>query len=192
MGGRRLRRTRKSRLSSDPGGVLVSHQSVVYSYIVEHAPNHANNIASLSVFEFDEVYPFSNTFWSDSPAQFNGSVIGFTGSFKEIEYDWTEWLWKFSQLLSALDATNATVELECNLGHFAWSLWPDSWNRASTRPSFPQQLPSSFRGEQWGIYAASKNDFTLLSPWNESDWVRDGMGNVPRWIYRVNEQFAHA
>lgn len=42
-------------------------------------------------------------------------AIRFGASFKAVEWDWSEWLAKFEQLLSGLDGMSATVHLQTEL-----------------------------------------------------------------------------
>lgn len=154
----------------------MSHQSIISGYILEAGANHEKNMEAVGSFQFDEIYPFTNIFWGGSPASFGDSVIGFTGIYKEIEPDWNEWLWKFSQFLSHLEASRAVVHLDGILGDFEWRLQPASWHNMLSENRTIRQLPDTFKGEQWGIYKAPPNDFSLTPPWNE-DWNQ----LVPRW-----------
>lgn len=159
----------------------MGHQSIVSGYILEKSANREQNRTAIAHFTFDEKYPFSNIFWNDSPANFDTYIIGFTGSYRQIEDDWNEWLWKFSQFLSTLEALNAVVNLDCHLGCFRWKLQPFSRHQWMSRPPQIQRLPETFRGEPWGIYEAPDNDFTLMHPWNSFEWNDNPNKIVPRW-----------
>jgi len=50
----------------------------------------------IHAFDFDDRYPFTDIFWGPSPAAYGFPVIGFAGSYKQIEEDWNEWMWRFS------------------------------------------------------------------------------------------------
>lgn len=116
------------------------------------------NIQAINSFRFDEVYPFTNIFWGSSPASYESPVIGFAGSYKQIEEDWAEWLWKFSQLLSGIDAVSARVNLDCVVGSYTWLLQPEYFlkNKKSDR---------SMIGEVWGITEAPEEDFSVNEEW---------------------------
>ncbi len=120
-------------------------------------------------FEFDAVFPFTNIFWPGSPAAYGFPVIGFAGSYKQIEEAWTEWLWKFSRLLSALDAVEAQVNLNCVLGSYRWALQP---RLHFTDPT--AYYKASMEGQVWGIVAASDPDFT-----EDPDWTAHCRQVVP-------------
>lgn len=122
-------------------------------------------------FEFDEVYPFTNIFWGPSPASYGSTLLGFVGSYKQIEEDWNEWLWKFSQLLSGLDAIEAHVRLKCVVGEYHWKLEP--------RSLFEGHISGdSMRGQVWGITQAPDPDFSI-----HPDWIEYFKGS-----YRLNEK----
>jgi hypothetical protein len=139
-------------------------ESVVYGYIKlsSHGLLQAARSA-IRQFEFDEVFPFTNIFWSDSPASYNYPVIGFAGSYKQVEEAWNEWLWRFSQLLSRLDAVEARVSLACVLGHYEWKLEP----AARYRQQRGVAVAAPLTGQQWGITEAPANDFSIHPEWLE-------------------------
>ena len=136
-------------------------------------------MAAIGGFAFDEVYPFTNIFWGGSTAEYGYPVIGFAGSYKQVEEVWNEWLWRFSQLLCRLDAVEARVNLTCILGHFQWKLEPQA--RYRQRGAAPTSAPLS--GQKWGITEAPDDDFSVHSEWLEhfptgADQV------IPRWPNR--------
>lgn len=112
---------------------------------------------TINAFEFDEVYPFTNIFWGGSPAQYFLPVVIFGGSYKQIEESWNEWLWKFSQMLSTLEAAKACVHLECIYGKFSWRLEPRSRH-------FGVVARPPYKGEQWGIVEGPEDDFITGLP----------------------------
>ena len=131
------------------------------------------SMATVNAFDFDNRYPFTNIFWADSPARYNFPVIGFCGSYKQIEEDWNEWLWKFGQFLSALDAIEACVNLHCILGSYQWHLEPELLHRQPTSRG-------STKGQKWGVIAAPENDFSVHPTWLahcETKWTQF----VERW-----------
>jgi hypothetical protein len=117
-----------------------------------------SSIKVVNEFEFDEVYPFTNIFFGVSPAAYGFPVIGFAGSYKQIEEYWNEWLWKFSQLLARLDAREAHVNLSCILGDYDWKLEPRL--RFENRQCF-----DSMRGQVWGIIESPEPDFSRDTTW---------------------------
>jgi hypothetical protein len=119
----------------------------------------AYNQEVIATYPFDTAYPFTNIFWCDSPAQYFRPLIGFVGSYKQIEEYWSEWLWKFAQLLSNLEAYRARVYLNCVMGHHFWELEPES-----VFLGVPDSL-RSLRGEKWGIVKAPENDFSIDPSW---------------------------
>lgn len=131
---------------------------------------------TIAEFNFDEIYPFTNIFWGGSPSQYSLPVIIFGGSYKQIEENWNEWLWKFSQMLSSLEATEANVSLDCMLGNYAWQLHPHCWRCDST-------LLTKLNGQQWGITKAPEDDFSIDLPGrprydSNSQWDKF----VERWL----------
>lgn len=137
----------------------MGHDSVVSGFIkirdhqfMEQAQKAINS------FEFDSVWPFTNIFWCDSAAQYSFPVIGFVGSYNKIEEVWSEWLWKFGQLLSQLDAFQARVNLDCILGVYSWELRPRAYCLSATRP--PTMINQS-----WIIVSAPENDFSIDPQW---------------------------
>lgn len=140
--------------------------SFVNGYIVGAGGRHGDeanvvNRQALSVFTFDEKFPFTNIFWPDSPACYgNRPVIAFAGCYKQIEEAWAEWMWKFSQLLSTLEAVDARVHLDCVRGYFSWRLQPKSVYLAY---QLKQSYPATLHGESWGVVEAPDPD-PLLNP----------------------------
>ncbi len=155
----------------------MGHESIVYGYIMESDGHHEENKVAIAQFSFDELYPFSNIFWCDSSARYWHSVIGFTGSCKQIEPDWNEWMWKFSQLLSTLEASQAVVNLDGYMGSFAWKFRPLSVQRRLSAPRPTAPLSPFLKDEQWVIYETPDLDFSLDLALCDTDerW------QVPRW-----------
>lgn len=114
----------------------------------------------INSFEFDEKWPFTNIFWCDSPSQFS-PVVGLAGSYKQIEEVWSEWLWKFGQLLSRLDAYAAWVSLSCIMGDYSWRLKPE----ACCVPN--REWPPTMINQPWVITSAPEQDFSI-----DTDWLR--------------------
>ena len=116
------------------------------------------SMETINAYDFDDVYPFTNIFWGASPAAYGFPVIGFAGSYKQIEENWNEWMWKFTQLLSRLDAIEAHVNLSCLLGDYDWKLEP--------RLRFEDRLSrDSMQGQVWGITEAPEPDFSTDPTW---------------------------
>jgi hypothetical protein len=137
-----------------------------------------DNERALAAFPYDERYPFTDIFWAHSPAQYQTPVIGFAGSYKQIEEHWSEWLWKFSQLLSTLDANDAFVYLHCIRGSFAWRLQPLSFHLAVNGIS-DRNSSFAYRGEEWGIVEAPADDFTLTPYIGDNQYIfNDARGKV--------------
>jgi hypothetical protein len=105
-------------------------------------------VATIAAYPFDDVYPFTNIFAGGSPAAYGAGVIGFAGSYKQVEEEWGEWLWKFADLLSRLDADEAHVGLDGVLGSHRWTLEPEA---GGTR--------------QWAITRAPAEDFSIHPEW---------------------------
>ena len=134
-------------------------ESVVTGFIKLREHNLAEeSMEIINTFEFDDSYPFTNIFLGASPAAYNFPVIGFAGSYKQIEENWNEWLWKFSRLLSCLDAVEAHVSLSCVLGNYSWKLEPRL--RFDNRHS-----PDTMQGQIWGITESSEPDFSTDPTW---------------------------
>ena len=102
----------------------MSNKSIVSGYITVKRQALEQSREIIAAYPFDEIYPFTNIFWTDSPKNIQVPIIAFAGSYKVLEEVWNEWMWKFSQFLSALDAGSARVMLECQLGFFTWRLRP--------------------------------------------------------------------
>ncbi len=130
----------------------MGHQSCISGYILQRDDRRSieHNRGAVAAYPFDEVFPFTNIFWFDSPADYFFPLIGLTGSYKQVEEFWSEWLWKFSQLLSRLEALEAYVNLDCVGGEFRWKL--KAWSVHQELP-----LPPSLVGERWGITKAPSN-----------------------------------
>lgn len=178
----------------------MGHQSVISGYIKLTGSHHIDQTReTISSFPFDEVWPFSNIFWCDSPAIYHGNVIAFAGSYKQIEEVWSEWLWKFSQLLQQLEAEDAYVHLDCIIGNYSWRLLPKplhDWNASLDTNTRVSPIPQSMIGQPWGIVEAPDDDFSIDPIWIASiesnlatlnkdtgeyipyHWTRQ----VPRWL----------
>lgn len=133
-------------------------------------------------FDYDDVFPFTNIFWGASPAAYGFPVIGFAGSYKQVEEGWSEWMWKFSQLLSRLDAVEAHVNLNCILGDFHWTLQPQLHF-----DHFTAYYKFSMTHQIWGITEASEPDFSIDPRWPEhcAKWASGGWNDweqLPRWV----------
>lgn len=130
-------------------------ESIVWGYI-KFGDNGSLAAAegSIAAYPFDEVYPFTNIFCGGSPARYGAAVIGFAGSYKQVEEDWNEWLWKFADLLSRLPAREAHVGLDCVIGSYRWKLEP-----GSPRQSGQDGAPG------WTITRAPADDFSIHPEW---------------------------
>jgi hypothetical protein len=149
-------------------------ESVISGFIkVREHPLVEQSIVIINAFEFDDIYPFTNIFWGASPAAYGFPVIGFAGSYKQIEEDWNEWMWKFSQLLSHLDAVEARVSLSCILGNFNWKLEPKL--RFDNRHS-----RDTMQGQVWGITESPEPDFSTDPVWL-AHFSDKKYGLVERW-----------
>jgi hypothetical protein len=111
--------------------------------------------------DYDAVWPFTNIFWADSPAQYFSPVVGFAGSYKQIEEVWAEWLWKFSRLLSRLDAYEAVVHLDSIIGTHFWRLRAKRW----IAPLPAGERMGSLIGSDWVIVEAPDDDFSIDPEW---------------------------
>ena len=142
-------------------GIGWDTESVVSGWI--KSTNHdiaKENHKIIDSFGYDEIYPFTNIFQDVSSTAYGCSILSFAGSYKQIEEDWNEWLWKFSQLLTRLDAIEAVVHLDCVLGNYRWKLEP--------KARFENlKIPDSLRGQIWGIVEASAPDFSTDAAWLE-------------------------
>ena len=129
-------------------------------------------------FNYDDTYPFTNIFSGISTANYGFYIIGFAGSYKQIEEDWNEWLWRFSQLLTRLDAVEAVVNLNCILGNYRWKLEP--------KARFENlRATDSMSGQVWGITEAPQPDFSTDPKWLEHClWL--GCNNWTRLVERWN------
>jgi hypothetical protein len=152
--------------------IKMGSQSIVHGYILERDTQWmTENRLAIQSFNFDERYPFTNIFWGESPHQYFFPAIGFIGSYNQIEAHWKEWLWKFSQMLSCLEAWEAHVYLNSIRGQHYWQLEPQSvylGRQMSGQDKKSGELPPSLKGEPWGIVEAPQNDFTL-TPWPEDN-----------------------
>jgi hypothetical protein len=137
----------------------MGHMSVVSGYVVARGEQYMEqNLRAIATYPFDDPYPFTNIFWGGSSARYFYPLIGLTGSYRLIEEAWSEWLWKFSQLLSQLEAIEARVSLDCIIGSYSWELHP--------RPNCPPfQQVKSFIGQPWVITEAPADDFSVDSEW---------------------------
>lgn len=134
-------------------------ESIVNGFIKVPSLEAANrNMKVIGKFDFDDVYPFTDIFLGISAAAYCFYVIGFAGSYKQIEEDWNEWLWKFGQLLSHLEAVEARVSLSCLLGDYIWKLEPKSLFE-------DPYAKESTQGQMWGITESPQPDFSTDSTW---------------------------
>jgi hypothetical protein len=137
----------------------MSHMSVVSGYIVtRHEQYIEQNRQAIAAYPFDELYPFTNIFWDGTPERYFHPLIGLTGAYRTIEEAWSEWLWKFSQLLSRLEAIEARVTLDCIIGSYSWELRPRAYCP-------PIQHVESFIGQPWVITQAPADDFSVDPEW---------------------------
>lgn len=138
----------------------MGNQTFVYGWIdALSRENEDFNREALLAFPYDDVYPFKNIFWMDSPAQYRGPIIFFGGSYKGLEEHWNEWLWKFTQLLSTLEAYEARVHLKTEIiGEFAYTLRPELY--LDCRQDTSGKLAV---GDQWFIVESppTEEDFRL-------------------------------
>jgi hypothetical protein len=163
----------------------MSHRSIVSGYIVAWGEKYMEqNLQAIATYPFDDPYPFTNIFWGGTPARYFYPLIGLTGSYRSIEEVWSEWLWKFGQLLSRLEAIEARVSLDCSIGSYSWEFRP----RAKCPPM--QQI-ESFIGQPWVITQAPADDFSIDPEWlrqSERDQVYDSATKVwqpYRWDHFV-------
>jgi hypothetical protein len=99
----------------------MGHQSLVYGVIEVFSCNsevdRINRKALEELPENDAVWPyllrsmFNATFNEKLNVQYGFQVIHFGASYKEIEYDWDDWLRKFEMLLSSICGVSAIVHL---------------------------------------------------------------------------------
>lgn len=132
----------------------MGHISVVHGWI--QCRRGFNAEKALEEFAFDPVYPFSNIFWAHSPARYSFPLVVFGGSYKQLEDDWNEWLWRFSQLLATLDAIEAKVGLDGVYGVFEYRLQPLAVIESRFDP-----FNSTLIGEPWVIVEAPEQDIFL-------------------------------
>lgn len=100
---------------------------------------------ALTAFPYDPVYPFPDIFHVEVGPKSQAPSIFLGGTFKEIERDWPEWLWRFASLLSTLEAVEATVTLDCWRGRYSWTLCPE----VLTDDADP--APLAVAGHRWVI-----------------------------------------
>jgi hypothetical protein len=107
----------------------MGHECVVYGYIygTPWKPEEYRKLQELncevldSLPESDE-WPFltrsmfSVPGWRAQEGTYQGQIIHFGASLKELEYDWPQWLAKFENLLSKLFWNSAIVHLESEFG----------------------------------------------------------------------------
>jgi hypothetical protein len=92
-------------------------------------------------------------------------------------------LWKFSQLLTCLEALRAQVSLDCVIGSYRWELRP----KANCHPI---RQVATFVGEPWVITSAPEHDFSI-----DPDWLRECEQNqqydpaTDRWLPYRWERF---
>jgi hypothetical protein len=164
-------------------------ESIVSGHIKMRSEHHVGQLLqvqrtkeALDAFTFDEVYPFTNIFWCDSPARYSGAVIAFAGSYKQIEEVWHHWLWKISQLLSTLDASEAIVTLDCIMGTYQWRLIPRiSYDILHLRQK--QDWPETLVGQQWGVIEAPQDDFSISPEWLKLNGVIDDAGVIQPYTW---------
>lgn len=146
----------------------MGHVSIVSGFIsISPRGSLERTREAINAFEFDEVWPFSNIFYCESPAQYSHPVVGFAGSYKQVEEVWSEWLWKFGQLLSTLEATDARVCLDCIMGIHSWELRPKAGARKA------ETIWSSSLGQPWVITRAPDDDFSV-----DPAWLKHTEGNL--------------
>lgn len=152
----------------------MGNQSIVNGYILVPEFSYIDsNMKAISSHNFDDQYPFTNIFWRGPRDQYFMPVIAIAGSYREIENDWNEWLWKFSQLLSSLEAIRAKIYLDCILGDWKWVLKPESLIRKKGSRG------ESFIGQTWGISSGPEDDFSLRNPW---------IGKWPKTVRRWSQE----
>lgn len=145
----------------------MGHASIVNGFIIIRSHELMEQTkGTINSFDFDEVWPFTNIFWCDSPAQYSNPVVGFGGSYKQIEEVWSEWLWKLGQLLSRLDAIEARVNLHCVIGDYSWELRPKAYCES-------KDWPQSMLGEPWVVASAPEKDFSI-----DPEWIEQVEGNL--------------
>lgn len=167
----------------------MGNQSIVSGYISIFGGESSieETRQAIATHPFDRVWPFTNIFWCDSPAQYDGAVVVFGGSYNQVEEVWNDWLWRFSQLLTGLDGWDARVTLDCILGVYTWRLWPKrryKWSEWVKQGQIgrPQYLSGSMIGEEWGIIEAPENDFSTDAEWLAKYQQDEGWGKqANRW-----------
>ena len=126
--------------------------SIVWGYIkFEGGHSLAAAEESIASYSCDEVYPFTNIFCGGSAARYGAAAIGFAGSYKPVEGDWSEWLWKFADVLSHLRATDARACLDCVIGSYRWTLEPKTAQQTASDPV-----------REWIITRRPENGFSVL------------------------------
>jgi hypothetical protein len=136
-------------------------QSIVHGYIVLHNKREETNaMQHIDGYHFDDVWPFTNIFLGVAAARYDFPVIGFAGSYKQVEQAWSEWLWKFADMLRGIDAIEAQVWLDCVIGIFHWELEPDPKTSGDC-------AAGSFVGQRWVITKAPEKDFSIDPQWTQ-------------------------
>lgn len=122
-------------------------------------------------------------------------LVGIAACYKQVEEAWSECLWKFSQLLSRLEATEACVTLDSRLGSQTWLLEPE------VICSNCYRWPNTLIGQKWFItkapdenfYKGTWSAFDELSAVNEETGEREeGKWDkfVERWSSELDEMVA--
>lgn len=105
----------------------MGHMSVVYGNIMgaawkteDHHRLHRLNNEILNSLSDTDTYPWitKNMFNCPDPhniRMYREQVITFGASYKEIEYEWSEWLEKFEAILKKLYWTSTTIHLNTEL-----------------------------------------------------------------------------
>jgi len=94
--------------------------------------------------DYDDGYLFTNIF-SSVRQQYFLPIISFTASYKNLDYEIYEWLFKFCRLLHHLDALEAFVYLDGFTGFYRWRLEPRDRYLGVSAPGQSQLY------QEWGI-----------------------------------------
>ena len=160
-------------------------QSKVYGYISLRDKKYIHDAERVLLeYPSDNTYPFTNIFHIEKNATYFHPMIGIAGSFKQIEKWWPEWMWKFSDFLSRLEALEARVHLNSIMGKHFWVLEPENaYFNSPQMVNGKWQLPAhddhpvwnqnTFVGQKWGIVEAPENDFAIDPLWNTGNLVED-------------------
>lgn len=126
-------------------------QSIISGYIVEpyiHLKNGLlirkhNRAKIFSLGRRDDFPSLNSTFFSETgeAETYSNSLIYFAGTFKEIEFDWEQWLEKFENLLKTLVWEKVFLMLETPFsGRFEYN-WEATKEIISTfEQEFPEQV----------------------------------------------------